>query len=289
MTAEPIRDNSDKKLPATGDKQTLDRERYKLAARIGHALSTPMTILGFIWLILLVIDFTSGLSPALKVTSYVIWGVFIVQFVLEFWITPKKLACLKRNWITAIALLSPAFRVLTAFRALRALRALRGLRLVRVIGSANRGMRALASVMGRRGFGYVASLSMIVTVAGAAGIYAFEHGVQGSTIASFSSALWWTAMILTTMGSDYFPKTADGRLLCFLLALYGFAVFGYVTATIASFFVARDADTSEGEVAGARQLQRMEREIESLHAKLDQLINQQRGSSNPDAGRGGAS
>jgi voltage-gated potassium channel len=74
------------------------------------------------------------------------------------------------------------------------------------------------------------------------------------------------------MGSDYFPKTSEGRLLCFLLAVYGFAVFGYVTATIASFFVARDADTSTGEIAGARQLERLEREIASLHEKLDRLV-----------------
>jgi voltage-gated potassium channel len=81
-------------------------------------------------------------------------------------------------------------------------------------------------------------------------------------------------MTLTTMGSDYFPKTSEGRLLCFFLALYGFAVFGYVTATIASFFVARDADTSQGEIAGARQLERLEREIASLHETLDQFMRQ---------------
>ena len=217
---------------------------------------TAMTVLGFVWLILLVIDFTSGLSPALKVASYVIWGLFIAQFLLEFVVTSRKLAYLRRNWITAIALLVPAFRVLSAFRAIRLLRALRGLRLVRVIGSANRGMRALGSVMGRRGVRSVTSLSLVVGVAGAAGMYAFERGVPGSTIGSFSSALWWTAMTLTTMGSDYVPKTGEGRFLCFLLALYGFAVFGYVTATISSFFVARDADKPEGEIAGARQLER---------------------------------
>jgi voltage-gated potassium channel len=81
-------------------------------------------------------------------------------------------------------------------------------------------------------------------------------------------------MTLTTMGSDYFPKTAEGRLLCLLLATYGFAIFGYVTATIASFFVARDADTSEGEVAGAKQIARLEREVMALHQKLDTITEQ---------------
>ena len=44
--------------------------------------------------------------------------------------------------------------------------------------------------------------------------------------------------VLTTMGADYFPRTGEGRVLGLLLAIYGFAVFGYVTASIASLFVA---------------------------------------------------
>ena len=63
--------------------------------------------------------------------------------------------------------------------------------------------------------------SLLVNVAGAAGMYAFERGVPGSEVGTFGSALWWTAMTLTTMGSDYFPKTAEGRLLCLLATSLG--------------------------------------------------------------------
>ena len=52
-------------------------------------------------------------------------------------------------------------------------------------------------------------------------------------------------MLLTTMGSEYWPRTPDGRVLCFFLALYAFTVFGYVTATLATFFVGRDAATGD--------------------------------------------
>ena len=252
-------------------KRALERERYKLAVRIGRALATPMTVLSFVWLILLVLDLTRGLSPLLTRVNYAIWGLFVLQFLVEFLVTPRKVVYLRRNWLTAIALLLPAARVLRVFRAARALGALRGARLVGVVSRANRGMRALGSIMGRRGFGYVATLTVLVTVAGAAGMYAFEHGVAGSDMDSFGSALWWTAMLLTTMGSDYFPKTPEGRLLCLLLATYGFAVFGYVTATVASFFVARDADTDEGELAGARQLDALQREIVALRRAVEGL------------------
>lgn len=33
-------------------------------------------------------------------------------------------------------------------------------------------------------------------------------------------------MLLTTMGSEYWPQTAEGRILCLLLSVYAFAVFG---------------------------------------------------------------
>lgn len=69
-------------------------------------------------------------------------------------------------------------------------------------------------------------------------MYAFENEVpMESGLHNYSAAFWWTAMLMTTMGSDYSPKTPEGQVLCFFLALYAFAVFGYVTATLATFFI----------------------------------------------------
>jgi len=80
-----------------------------------------------------------------------------------------------------------------------------------------------------------------VTLAGAAGMYAFERSVPGGALTDYATSLWWTLMIITTMGSEYWPKTPDGRLLCLFLAVYAFTVFGYVTATLATFFIGSDA------------------------------------------------
>ena len=75
-------------------------------------------------------------------------------------------------------------------------------------------------------------------------------------------------MIMTTMGSAYWPQTPEGRVLCFLLALYSFAVFGYVTATLATFFVGRDAEDGRAEVAGAAQVERLREEVAALREEL---------------------
>ena len=38
-------------------------------------------------------------------------------------------------------------------------------------------------------------------------------------------------MLVSTMGSDFWPLTPEGRVLALLLSVYGLAVFGYITAS----------------------------------------------------------
>lgn len=259
--------------PAPGGRQLIERERQEALAQLEDWLETPMLVLGFAWLALLVVELTSGLSPLLETAGIVIWVIFILDFVLKFTLAPHKLSYLKSNWLTAISLAAPALRVFRVFRAVRLLRAARtarGLRLVRVVTSLNRGMRALGASMGRRGFGYVLALSVLVTLAGAAGMYAFENKVEGG-LASYGEALWWTAMLLTSLGSDYWPRTGEGRVLCLILSLYGLAVFGYVTAALASFFIGRDAEDERGELAGAKSLEALRAEVAALGVELRAL------------------
>jgi len=254
-------------------RRRIKEERQSLVERLEDWLETPLLILGFVWLVLLVIELTGNLSPALELFGTVIWIIFILDFALKFALAPNKTDYLKSNWLTALSLLVPAlrvFRIFRVFRVLRAARAVRGVRLFRVLTSLNRGMRSLGASFGRRGFGYVVALSVIVVFAGAAGMLAFENEVEGG-ITNYGDALWWTAMMITTIGSEYFPKTAEGRVLCFILALYGFAVFGYVTASLATFFVGRDAENKESEIVGAEDINALRGEIALLREEIKLL------------------
>ena len=193
--------------------------------------------------------------------------IFILNFAIEFSVAPGKLNYLKSNWLTAVSLIVPALRAFRIVRIVRVLSGRRGLRLIKVIGSLNRSMRALGTSFGRRGFGYVVTLTLVVTLVEAAGMYAFEKEAEGG-LESYGEALWWTAMVITTMGSQYWPQTAEGRLLCVVLALYAFAVFGYVTATIATFFVERDAESDESDVASAASIAQIKTEIIALRSEV---------------------
>jgi voltage-gated potassium channel len=225
-------------------KEDLRRERWKLTARLVRTLEGPMLLLSFVWTVLLIIEFTSGLSPRLQVINDAIWAAFVAQFAVEFLTAPEKGLYLRKRWVTALSLALPAFRLLRLVRAARVVRlarAARSVRLARLLGAINRGMRALSIGLGHRGLGYLILLTLLVAITGAAGMYRFELDAPGGPgFADYGTAVWWTAMLLTTMGSDYWPRTTEGRVLCLLLAIYAFAVFGYVTAAIAAYFVGKD-------------------------------------------------
>ena len=256
----------------------ITSERQTLLQQLQDWLEIPMLVLAFIWLGLLVVEVIWGLKPLLESIGYIIWGIFILNFALELWLAPRKVDYLSRNWLSAVALLAPALRIFRIIKLLRLTRlarlggVARGMKLLRVLSSINRGMRALSAAMSRRGFGYVFLLTLIVTFAGAAGMYALEsNNPEGRSLTSYGAALWWTAMIMTTMGSEYWPQTPEGRVLCFFLALYSFAMFGYVTATLATFFIGRDADNPDAELPGAKSIDALRVEIMALRDEIRRL------------------
>ena len=249
-------------------KDELKKERFELLSRVEQSMEGPMIFLGFVWLVLLVVEFIHGLSPALEIISISIWVIFIIDFVIKFILAPEKVAFLKQNWLTILSLILPALRLIRVARVLRVVRGLRGVRLVKIVGSLNRGMKSLAATMKRRGVKYVVLLTLVVVFAGAAGMLAFEkdHGLK-----NYGEALWWTAMLITSIASEYWPQTGEGKVLCLILSMYGLGVFGYITATIASFFVGRDAEEKDAPLASSQDIQELKLEISRLAETISKL------------------
>lgn len=243
------------------DKEELQKERIDLLSQIDELLDFPLILLSILWLILIVVEFVYGLSLRLQTAVTVIWGIFIADFFIELYIAPKKKVYLKENWLVALALFLPALRILRLFSGFRVLRVtifVRSLNLARILSSFNRSIRTVRRAMRQRGLEYVLLLTTLITFIGAAGMYSFER----PGLSSYGDAFWWTAMIMTTIGSDYWPKTAEGRILAFLLAVYAFAIFGYITAALASLLIGKDKEASSKEIAELRgEVQRLSSEI----------------------------
>lgn len=222
----------------------LDDTRWQTLQTLDELLDRPLNVLSFVWLALLLLELLSDLPPWVGVLSNAIWAVFWIDFLISLTLAPDKGRYLRRNWLTVLSLLLPAlrlFRALRAFRVLRAARFARGTRLVQILTRLNRSLRTLQRTLQRRQFGLVMTATALVLLIGSAGMLFFE-GEQAGAPRAYSEWLYWTGMLLSSLGSDYWPRTGEGRVLTLLLAVYGFTVFGYITAALASFFVGADND-----------------------------------------------
>ncbi len=242
----------------TADEDSVQRERESLLEQIHSALDGFMVLLSAAWIALLVVEFAGGGLPrSLDVAVWAIWAIFVLHFLLEFTIAPVKTHYLRTHWLTVVSLLLPAFRILriaSALRVLRAARVVRGVGLLRVLTSMNRGLASLRATAARRGVGYVVAATALVMVVGSAGMAFFESpasvapepAVAGeiARIADYGDAFWWTAYAMTT-GAPHTPLTGEGRILGWLLSLFGLGVFGYLTATLASHFIERDRGAAQ--------------------------------------------
>jgi voltage-gated potassium channel len=109
-------------------------------------------------------------------------------------------------------------------------------------------MASLRATMHRRGFAYVSVLTLLVTLAGAGAMLAFERDVPDPAgIHDFGTAFWWTAMIMTTMGSAYFPQT------------------------LATFFVSGDVERSDAPASGEGTIDALHRDVSELSRQVARL------------------
>ena len=49
--------------------------------------------------------------------------------------------------------------------------------------------------------------------------FLLEAGAPGARIQDFGDALWWSAALVTTIGSELYPVTAAGRVLTFVFTV----------------------------------------------------------------------
>lgn len=249
----------------------LHEARWAVLQTLDELLDGPLNVLSLVWLGLLLLELL-GDSPAWAgPLSDLIWGVFLLDFLLSLTLAPDKAAYLRRNWLSALSLLAPALRFLRVFRGVRvwqAARLTRGTRLLRILTRLNRGLRTLQRTFRRRRFGFVLLATLLVMLAGAAGMASFEQGTPG-TPHSYIEWVYWAAMVLMSLGPEVWPQTGEGKVLTALLGLFGFTVFGYITATLASAFVGADQegggmDEDTSNAALLRELRALRAEVAAL-------------------------
>lgn len=198
-----------------------------------------MVLLGLVFLGLVVlaysgIDLDAAERGAVNRGLAIVYAAFVLDFALRWSAAPTKIDFLRRNWLLLVSLIVPAVRPLHATGALWGLHSVG---LLRALTGINNGLRALRRVTRGRQFAYLLALSVLVVLLGAGSVLYFDREARGADIRSFGEALWWAATLITTINSADDPVSFEGRVIAVLLRVYAVSVFGYLTASIATYLI----------------------------------------------------
>ena len=242
--------------------------REELREKLDRYLDVPLALASLALVLIVVIELTGEVSGLwrgrLATLGWALWGLFFVEFAVKFALAPVKRHYLREHWLDALIVLLPFLRVLRVVRVVQATRALPAFRLL-VFGG--RGSQSTLELLKRRRLGQLAIISGMVILIGAALGFLLEAGASGSMIEDFGDALWWSAALVTTIGSDLYPVTAAGRILSFLIMIYAIGIFTYFIGSVASVLVAFDASRTQRQ-GGKGGVELSEEEVEALRSIL---------------------
>jgi voltage-gated potassium channel len=193
---------------------------------------------------------------------------FLGAFGLQLAVARDRRAWLRRNWVDVVIILVVAFPLLRLLRFQRFLPMLRSIRLVRIVAILGEGLRAHVRTYGRGNVYGILVAGVVIILVGAVLVRSVEEGAAEANIHTLGDALWWAVTTATTVGyGDKYPTTGAGRLLAAGLMLLGIGLFGILTASLSSFFVAESRESDVARVEA--ELTRLRAEVAGLTRRLD--------------------
>lgn len=246
--------------------------REQALARFEAATELPLLLLALVMIPLLLapllFHLSSGVEAAIVAADWLIWAAFAFEYVARLVLTPAKWRFVRREWFSLLIVVLPFLRPLRVVRSARALRLLRLARLGAVLA---KGGESARRVLTRHGLHYTLVVVLLVLVGGASAVLAFEEGAPGASIGSLGDALWWAVTTMTTVGyGDYFPTTPGGRGVAVFLMFAGIAVFGVITANVASFFFEQETEKQDDRLDEIlERLARIEERLAADHGAIE--------------------
>jgi len=223
--------------------------------KTGNTVALVMN--GLILLSAIAIALETEPSLPAKVRSGLFWFeiallcVFTVEYLLRLTCSPRPFKYAFSFWglidfltiVPAIALLTPQWQVVRAFRLIRLVRLLKLFRTSRAL---NRLIQAMHEVRGELMiFGVVSGLMLYVA---SVGIYIFEHDAQPDVFTSIPVSLWWAVASFTTVGyGDMVPITLGGRIFTTLVLFTGLGIIAVPSAIVTTALLEAEKELHSGD------------------------------------------
>jgi len=77
---------------------------------------------------------------------------------------------------------------------------------------------------------------------------------------------------VTNIGSGYRPVTFGGHVLCLGISIFAVAIFGYLTAVFAAFFIGRDAEDPKSEIPNQTSIHQLSAEVALLRKAIEEVL-----------------
>jgi len=196
----------------------------------------------------------------LTFTEAVISIVFVSEFTVRIVAARSRRHYLLHHWMDLVALLPalPGYHNATVARMARLLRLLM---ILRLLGAMDRMTNHIRGVTAQPGLTYLIAMITVMVLAIAGIDYFVERG-QYEGLNSYSKAVYWALVTVTTTGyGDIAPQTPLGRAMATLLMIGGLILWSLLTASIINY-------TSELSRARHRP---QNNAVEELKGKLDRL------------------
>jgi voltage-gated potassium channel len=262
-------------VQGSGAKTKQDTDRQALLLAVQQATRVPMILLAVLMMALICIHLAIRLPPVsdrrLRLAEWLIWQLFLIEFGVTFFLAPRKGDFLRKNWITALAIVFPITRVL---HVLPAVAALPGLPTFEILTVASRGLQKLAVLLAGRRLVYLFACTVVAVISSAVGEFLVEHRATGANIRTYGDSVWWAAGTITSVGTELYPVTAEGRIIAVFTMAFGVTVVGYLAASIAALFVGVDASsqkTSSTPADSPVDAGALQEELRQLKAGIDEL------------------
>lgn len=173
--------------------------------------------------------------PILSITDKLILIFFVIDYIVRLVKSDNKVQFVKSNIFDLLAIIPfnaifSFFRFFRIFRILKFTRLFKLTKMVRLVGF----LAKFKDFLYTNGLIYILYINIVTLILGAGGIYLAE---KGTTVHSFSDAIWWAFVTATTVGyGDISPTTTAGRLIAGVLMIMGIAFVSMLTGTIATYF-----------------------------------------------------
>jgi voltage-gated potassium channel len=210
-------------------------EREIWAEELLDRLTPAMSALSVVFVLVIIGESLAAsgtsLSVGLAVAGWLIWLIFVAEFLARLIVAPRTAEFLKRNWWQVGFLLLPFLRIVRLFWTFRVLRT------GRILSSAVRTSRSAGRALSSR-VGWLAVVSAITALASSQLLYEFE------IFDRYGDALH-AAALATITGEPLAKPDGFAKILDVALAAYSVVVFAALAATLGAYFLEnQDAESS---------------------------------------------